>query len=127
MSRTGIPHRRKGHEQQRWPTAGSNPCSGLFRGWYGAEVASLSSMKIVLTNETEKFTLKRKLNVKLTLSTETIGDSLCLRIDQHSDVKCGIIGENTINISQNEKKNNTKRASKHFISFSFFKTKSHDN
>jgi hypothetical protein len=76
MSRTEIPHRRKGHEQQRWPTAGLDPCSGLFRGWYVAEVASLSSMKIVLTNETEKFRDHSRL-VKIEQAEDTLETSGC--------------------------------------------------
>jgi hypothetical protein len=79
-SQTEIPHRRKGHEQQRWPTAGSNPCSGLFRGWYGAEVASLSSMKIVLANETEKFGDHCRL-VKIEQAEDTFETSGCAEQD----------------------------------------------
>jgi len=87
-SQTEIPHRRKGHEQQRWPTAGSNPCSGLFRGWYGAEVASLSSMKIVLANETEKFGDHCRL-VKIEQAEDTFETSGCAEQDPKNFLSMG--------------------------------------
>jgi len=54
VSQTESPHQRTSHLQQRWPTAESDPYSDLFQGWFWAEVASLSSMKIVQTEKSEK-------------------------------------------------------------------------
>jgi hypothetical protein len=65
VSQTESPHQRTNRVQQHWPTAESDPYSDLFPGWFWAEVALLSSMKIV---QTEKSVEARATNDRKVIS-----------------------------------------------------------